>query len=146
MNIVSGESITSYSQIPDQHKFSQIEPLLYKLTDPMLAIRTIESIAEAYPCGPERISAFRTGCAIAEQWQQTSAGSEATTELGKLNDLLACAETEHQLVLSNLSELLPKLHQPSELVRELYDCYAQKTRDRSCKFYVGFKATMCAYT
>ena len=49
--------------------FSEIEIYLEKLKDHESAIQTTVYIASTYPCGIDRIRAYRTALAFAENWK-----------------------------------------------------------------------------
>ncbi|KAI9026821.1 rough deal protein C-terminal region-domain-containing protein [Hyaloraphidium curvatum] len=119
-----------------KHKFADFRPLLLKYREFSDALQMTAFIAGVFPCGPDRIQAYKTAQHLAEKWVQKLQASpteedkvqldKATTAQSKIRHMLAATETEHQLRSLNLQPFLEFLQRPQELVVQLY---SQKSAD-----------------
>ncbi|RUS30176.1 rough deal protein C-terminal region-domain-containing protein [Jimgerdemannia flammicorona] len=121
-------------------KFADFKGLILKIRDIEIAISIVKYVADAFPCGVDKVLALKTAMHMAEKWHQkisTGAPDEsgdnqvtlerASVALGRLRDFLARTETEHQLRSHNLIEFVELIPQWPELICQLYLKKSEKT-------------------
>ena len=119
-------------------KFADFRPLLLKYREISDALQMTAFTAGVFPCGPDRIQAYKTALHLAEKWVQKLQAldaksaeemaqlDKASTAHSKIKHMLAATETEHQLRSLNLTSFLEYLQRPQDLIVQLY---TQKASD-----------------
>lgn len=119
-------------------KFADFRPLLLKYREIGDALQMTAYTASVFPCGPDRIQAYKTALHLAEKWVQKLSSldaktedelaqlDKATTAQTKIRHMLAATETEYQLRSLNLTSFLEYLQRPQDLIVQLY---TQKSKD-----------------
>ena len=70
-HLASPKKDLKYSECAITSKFSFFKPMLSKLKDNEVAVQTTVYIAGHFPCGSERVAAYRLALLFAEKWQQS---------------------------------------------------------------------------
>lgn len=106
--------------------FSEFKPILSKIKDYELALRSTVFIAGNFPRGEDRISAYRLALMFAERWLQSLEREEdeqikerAKTGCIKIKSYLIISQTESALQDSGMQSLDHLVTQPTLLLTEL---------------------------
>ncbi|KAJ3262603.1 Kinetochore-associated protein 1 [Boothiomyces macroporosus] len=106
--------------------FSDFKPLLSKIVDSELLVRTTVYVAGNFPRGEDRIAAYKTALQYAEKWvkslqadNETETLEMAMTGASKIKNMLSIAETENSLQLYGLQMYDKLVTKPNSLIAQL---------------------------
>ncbi|TPX76095.1 hypothetical protein CcCBS67573_g02645 [Chytriomyces confervae] len=106
---------------------NDVKPYFIKLRDPHQAVKLSVALAEAFPCGVDRVAAFKLAHGFARKLITHENGNFSEEQIENLeeyaNSIVLAAEateTEHQLQTSGLGEFSELCSDPTQLIHALY--------------------------
>ncbi|KAJ3027579.1 Kinetochore-associated protein 1, partial [Rhizophlyctis rosea] len=145
----SGGSSPTSSSPTLRARFADIKPFIMKYREEGVAIRMAVRVGGQFPCGPERISAYKAALQIAERMAQRApeGGNQATAGevppahvVARVKAMLQNTETEDQLRSFGLLDVLPYVKNQADqqdslaLIERLYLVKSEQALDHKDSF------------
>ncbi|KAJ3321537.1 hypothetical protein HDV06_004073 [Boothiomyces sp. JEL0866] len=106
--------------------FNDFKPLLSKIVDSELLVKTTVYVAGNFPRGEDRIAAYKSASYFAEKWVKSLQSNKdsvtlemAMTGVSKIKNMLSIAETENSLQLYGLQLYDKLVTKPNSLIAQL---------------------------
>ncbi|KAJ3169831.1 hypothetical protein HDU88_000470 [Geranomyces variabilis] len=102
-------------------RFANVKRLVTSIADDKTAVETLMEIGRRFPCGPDRISAYKMALARAERLTEPAHGAQ------RIRNQLIVTETEHQLRSLNMKDMLQYISVEDNMTRLMHNLYLYKS-------------------
>ncbi|KXS20915.1 hypothetical protein M427DRAFT_348724 [Gonapodya prolifera JEL478] len=129
------EKSTSGAKNQQWVKFQDVRSYFHKVQDYEESIRKSVFVGGLFPCGPDRIQAYKCGSLLVDKWQHNISTStipdekafdNAATAKQNIAKLCATTEIEYQLRTLKLDNYVEYIDRPSELISQLINCESER--------------------
>ncbi|KAJ3146968.1 Kinetochore-associated protein 1 [Geranomyces michiganensis] len=111
-------------------RFANVKRLVINIADDKTAVETLMEIGRRFPCGPDRISAYKMALTRAERLADPAQGDgvrDNSTGAQCIRNQLIITETEHQLRSLNMKDMLQYISVEDNMTRLMHNLYLHKS-------------------